>query len=76
MNNQAIYIGNRLKAIRKELKINQQEMADTLGIKRSRLGSYEEGRAAPDIGIFLKICKTYNQDPFSFYELNHIQDGA
>ena len=73
---QAFYIGNELKLIRKALKINQSEMADQLGIKRSRLGSYEEGRAMPDIEMFLKICKTYDRDPFSFLEpLSKLQDG-
>ena len=37
----------RLVEIRKSLKYTQTDMANFLGIKRSRYGSYEEGRAFP-----------------------------
>ena len=67
MNKQAVFIGLELKKIRSKHRINQSEMADQLGIKRSRLGSYEEGRAMPDIYTFLKICEVYELSITEFY---------
>lgn len=68
MNKQAVYIGQELKKIRSTFKISQSEMADQIGIKRSRLGSYEEGRAMPDICTFLKICGIYKVNIPVFYQ--------
>lgn len=39
----------RLKALRKEKGLTQQELADRLGLKRASLGAYEEGRAEPKL---------------------------
>lgn len=67
MNKQAEFIGLQLKEIRYKHRINQSQMAEQLGIKRSRLGSYEEGRAMPDIYTFLKICEVYQLSITEFY---------
>ena len=37
----------RLKQLRKERGMTQQDLADRLGLKRAALGAYEEGRAEP-----------------------------
>lgn len=68
MSNQANLIGSILKAIRAENKLTQGQMADQLELKRSRLGSYEEGRAMPDVYTFLFICKKYNKNPYQYFE--------
>jgi transcriptional regulator with XRE-family HTH domain len=39
--------------------ITQEQAAELLGIKRSRLGSYEEGRAEPDYKTLVDIVKIY-----------------
>ncbi len=38
---------------------SQEGAATAIGIKRSRLGSYEEGRAEPDSQTLMLICATY-----------------
>lgn len=45
----------RFKEARKELCMTQQEFAETLEIKRSSVGAYEEGRALPSLEIMHKI---------------------
>ena len=40
-------VSNNLKILRKRNHWTQEQCADHLGIKRSLLGAYEEGRANP-----------------------------
>jgi transcriptional regulator with XRE-family HTH domain len=42
--------------LRQTLGLSQEEAARKIGIKRSRLASYEEGRATPGPDILVKIC--------------------
>lgn len=53
-------IDENIKFIRKQKKLTQQKFADLIGIKRSSLGAYEEGRAKPNyqtLGKIAAICK-------------------
>ena len=49
----------RLKELRKELKLTQQEFADKLGTSRGNIGSYEVGKSAPSDAVISLICKTF-----------------
>lgn len=46
----------RLKLLRKELNLTQQELADKLGIKRTTIGNYEVGRNEPVDSVISLIC--------------------
>lgn len=48
-------INERAKEIRKRVKLNQDEFAKLLGIKRCNVGSYEEGRATFPMHLIPKI---------------------
>lgn len=50
----------RLKELRKALGLTQQEMADSIGIKRNTIANYETGRNEPVDAIFSLLCRTYN----------------
>jgi len=53
-------ISNNLKFLRKKAGLTQEQMADQIGIKRSLLGAYEEGRADPRISNLLKFSEIFN----------------
>jgi transcriptional regulator with XRE-family HTH domain len=42
-------IANNMRHLRRQKELTQQQFADLLGIKRSLLGAYEEGRARPNM---------------------------
>ena len=46
----------RLKTLRKERSMTQQELADALGLSKSTVAYYEAGRRAPNIKMIHKIC--------------------
>lgn len=56
----------KLKQLRNEFKLSQSDMANKLNINRPRYASYEEGRAMPDIPLFLDLCKCLNVNPYWF----------
>lgn len=53
------YIAENLKALRKEKGWTQSEFARQLGVKRSLIGAYEEGRADPRISFLQLICEKF-----------------
>jgi len=52
-------ISENLKYLRKKLGLTQEQMAEQVGIKRSLLGAYEEGRADPRISNLLKFAEIF-----------------
>ena len=53
-------MNERIKELRKELKLTQQEFADALNIKRGAIANYEVGRNEPIDVVISLICKTFN----------------
>ncbi|NJN27284.1 MAG: LexA family transcriptional regulator [Cyclobacteriaceae bacterium] len=53
-------ISDNLKYLRKKTNLTQEQMAQQVGIKRSLLGAYEEGRADPRISNLLKFAEIFN----------------
>lgn len=52
-------IASNLKKMRKHFGWSQDRAAELIGIKRSRLASYEEGRAVPGLELFPKLITVY-----------------
>ncbi len=48
------------KKLRKQKGLSQPMLADALKIKRSRVGSWEEGRAHPDFDMLITISNYFN----------------
>lgn len=53
-------MNERLKELRKTLKLTQQEFADRLNIKRGAIANYEIGRNAPIDAVISLICKEFS----------------
>ena len=54
------HIAENIKEIRKQKGWTQGDMAKQLGVKRSLIGAYEEGRADPRISFLQLICDTFH----------------
>ncbi|MCK8098671.1 helix-turn-helix domain-containing protein [Bacillus sp. 2CMS4F] len=50
----------KIKKLREEKKMKQQEVADKLGIARTTYASYEQGKREPDHETLIKIADYYN----------------
>jgi transcriptional regulator with XRE-family HTH domain len=53
-------IHDRIKSLREEKKMTQEELAKALGVSPSTIGMYEQGRRSPDHEMLLKISKLFN----------------
>src|SRR6478735_7755008 len=50
-------ISENIRYIRKQKSLTQEQLAERIGIKRSLLGAYEEGRAEPSLTTIITIAK-------------------
>ena len=50
----------RVKQVRKELKLTQQQFSDQLGIQRNAIANCESGRAELSDAVISLICRTFN----------------
>ncbi len=51
-----LVLKNRLKEIRNEKKISQQELADMVGVSRNTISSIERGQFQPTAKLAFAIC--------------------
>ncbi|NOZ47744.1 MAG: LexA family transcriptional regulator [Chlorobi bacterium] len=54
------FLGQNLRLLRKEKSLTQEQLAGKIGIKRSLIGAYEEGRTEPKLQTILNICHYFN----------------
>ena len=50
----------RLRKLRDDLKITQQQLADKIGISKSSMAMYETGKREPNLLIIKKMCEILN----------------
>ncbi len=50
----------RLKQLRKELGLTQQQFSDRIGVNRATLATYEMGRNDPSNAVITLICREFN----------------
>lgn len=55
-----IYFGTRLKELRLEKKLTQQELADKLGLVKSSISAYEKSLKYPSVEVLIKMCTCFN----------------
>ena len=53
-------MGVRIKLLRMNKGMTQQELADELGVKRSTIGMYEQGQREPDMETIDAIADVFN----------------
>lgn len=63
MPNQLKTIGQRIKAIRKGLRLTQKQFAERLGISDKSVSCYELGDVELSIGTLIGICQVGNVTP-------------
>lgn len=51
---------DRIKTLRKTLKMTQQEFADRIGIKRNTVGLYEIGQSGISDTVIRAICREFD----------------
>lgn len=52
--------GEKLKELRSNNKLTQQEIADILKVSASTIGMYEQGRRSPDTGTLNRVAEHFD----------------
>ncbi len=60
------YMGEAIKARRKELKISQEEVAERVGTTQNMISKIESGIADPSFQLICDIAKVLNSSPLDF----------
>lgn len=53
-------LAQNLKTLRKEKKLTQAQLAERVGVNRSVIGAYEEGRAEPKLSTLVLLSRFFN----------------
>lgn len=53
---------DRIRYLRKQLDLTQQEFAERIGVKRNTIATYETGRNEPIDAVVSLICREFNVD--------------
>ena len=54
------YLGDKLKALRKNKGWTQTDLAKRLGLVTGTISAYETGQKYPSIEVLIKICNLFN----------------
>ena len=57
--------GSRIRTIRKELAMSQEELGDGAGLHRTYIGHLERGEVNPSLINILRVAKALKVDPSS-----------
>ena len=64
--------GKKFKTARIKLGMTQSELASKVGISKSAIGMYEQGRRNPDYGTLLKLCKILKIPIYNIFSQNEV----
>lgn len=79
-------VSDNIKFLRKKFGYTQETFAEAIGIKRSLVGAYEEGRADPRLNNLLRMSDVFNVSVDTIItkvvselpddELHHVEEGG
>ena len=55
-----LYFGARLRKLRKESELTQQQLADKLDVTKASISAYETNAKYPSIEVLIKIAGTFH----------------
>ena len=69
-------LGRRIKEIRKNMNIKQEELAEAIGIAARNLSNIETGRCFPSADNLEKIAKNLNCKVKDLFDFEHQKDNV
>ena len=55
--------GERIRLIRRDQNLSQEDFGQQLGLSRQTINAYENDRVRPSLDVIAKICDSYTIDP-------------
>lgn len=54
------YFGDKIRALRMEKKLTQNDLAARLGIVGASVSSYEKNKQYPSVEVLIQLCQTFD----------------
>ena len=70
------YFGSRLKYLRKQEDITQEQLAKSLGVAKSTISMYENGRREPDFEAIEAISDFFNVNMRTFFPDGKVEEST
>lgn len=55
-----IFLGEKIKELRLEKKMTQQQLANRLGLVKGSISAYEQGTKYPSLEVLANLCRIFN----------------
>ena len=66
-------LGKRIKELRRERNLTQEQLSELIGIETGSLSAIESGRHFPSMPTIEKIASVLNYDIAKFFNYNHLK---
>ena len=70
MNEQKLF-GKRIKELRKQRNLTQEELSEKLGVFQKQIGNIETGTTFTTMANIVKLAQIFNVDVKDLFEFNH-----
>lgn len=70
MNEQKLF-GKRIKELRKQRNLTQEELSEKLGVFQKQIGNIETGTTFTTMANIVKLASIFNVDVKDLFEFNH-----
>lgn len=54
-----LYFGDKLRALRKEKGLTQQQLGERLGLVKATISAYEKSAKYPSVEVLIKLCTLF-----------------
>ncbi|MBS4200311.1 helix-turn-helix transcriptional regulator [Bacillus sp. FJAT-49732] len=68
-----IFIGNKIREYRKQMKMTQKELGDRAGVKHNTIATYEKGHSSPDQNVIFLLAQALDRPVDDFFP-NHREE--
>lgn len=55
-----LYFGDRLRALRLEKGLTQQQLSEKVGLVKGSISAYEQSAKYPSVDVLIKLCETFD----------------
>ena len=60
MDNQLVFLGNKIRSLREEYNLTQKELSSKIGLTPKMISFYENNQRIPPLDILIKLSKLFN----------------
>lgn len=73
MYNKDDYFATSIRNLRKNMGLTQQEMADSIGVRKTTICNYESGYATPTLATLKKLMHVFNLNANYFFDSSAVE---